>query len=48
MTTKVILKVGGETTAILIDPTEKEIERTKEGLKQIYKNEKITIKKKED
>jgi len=40
----VVLKVGGEPVAVLIDPTQKEIEEIKASLKDLWPDERVTIK----
>ncbi|MEM7827723.1 MAG: hypothetical protein QW561_00130 [Candidatus Aenigmatarchaeota archaeon] len=40
----VLLKVGGETVAVLVDPTEEKVEGVKGALKALWPDERITVK----
>jgi len=40
----VILKVGGETVAVLVDPTEDKVKEVKDSLKALWPDERVTVK----
>jgi hypothetical protein len=44
--TIVILKVGGEPVAVLVDPTENRIKEVKDSLKGLWPDERVTVKTK--
>jgi len=42
----VVLKVGGEPVAVLVDPTEDRIKVVKDSLKDLWPDERVTVKTK--
>jgi hypothetical protein len=40
----VVLKVGGETVAVLVDPTEDKVKEVKDSLKDLWPDERVTVK----